>query len=167
MNQIINKITFLLFPFLFLVSCTKQKFGPLSDVRPSIPVTVQNAIDYRPEPTVSTSLSGGGNITITLTIPANSGRTIKEVTKVAASTSYTKIQSTSTTGFYTTAPIPGNGTSVTFTTSVTEYFSKNPVSSSNPAAKANNELAFRFYFMITLDDGSVIIPEPVRVLVLS
>ena len=148
-------------------SCTKQKTNPLADIRPDVPVTVTNATDYRPDPTVTTSLAGGGAIQIILAISGQSGRSIKEITKIAASTSYAKIQGAGTTGFYVAAPIAGNGTSITFNTSITEYFSKNPVSSSNPAAKVNNELALRFYFLITLDDGSKLITMPVRVLVLA
>jgi hypothetical protein len=149
-----------------LASCTKQKgFGYKSDNRPAVPVTLQNAADYRPDPTVTVSLAGPGTITITLSIPSTSGRTIKEITHVAASTTYTQIQGT--TGFYNTAPIAGSGTTVTFTTSLTEYFVKVPVSKSNPAAKANVELANRFYFLVTLDDNSTIVVDPVRVLVLA
>jgi hypothetical protein len=149
-----------------LASCTKLKgFSNNTDNRPTVPVTVQNATDYRPDPTVTVSLAGTGAIQIVLSIPASSGRTIKEITHVAASSSYTKIQGSS--GFYNAAPIPGTGTTVTFTTSLTEYFSKIPVSSSNPAAKANVELANRFYFLVTLDDNSTIIVDPVRILVLA
>lgn len=159
----IKKISgFLLFAAV-LIGCTKER-GPLTDVRPAVPVTVTNASDYRPEPTVTTALTGTGDIQIVLSIPANSGRTIKEITKVSASTSYTQVRGT--TGLYTSVAIPGNGTTVTFATSLTEYFTKKPKSNSNPEAKVNTELANRFYFAITLDDGTVIYPEPVRVLVI-
>jgi len=151
-----------------LPGCTKQSgFGPKSDSRPAVPVIVQNATDYRPDPTVNTSLSGGGNIQIVLAIPSTSGRTIKEITKVATAITYTQIQSTGSTGFYTKTPIPGSGNTVTFNTSLTEYFMKNPPTGVNPPATANKELAFRFYFLITLDDNSTIVTRPVRVLVLS
>jgi hypothetical protein len=159
-----------LFLLVIMISCKKEDFNGLSDVRPTVPVTVTNAIDYRPEPTVGTSISAGGAIQIILAIPASTGRTIKEITRIAANTSYTAIQSGGTTGFYTTtppfSPIPVNATTYTFNTSLTQYFTIHPVSATtNPAATANTELARRFYFKITLDDGSVIIPESVRVLV--
>jgi hypothetical protein len=154
---------------MIMISCKKEDFNGLSDVRPAVPVTVTNAIDFRPEPTVGTSISAGGAIQIILAIPAGTGRTIKEITRIAASTSYTAIQSGATTGFYTTtppfSPIPVNATTYTFNTSLSQYFTIHPVSAANPAATANTELARRFYFKITLDDGSVIIPESVRVLV--
>lgn len=148
-----------------MISCKKQDFNGLSDLRPDVPVTVTNAIDFRPEPTVSTSKSAGGAIQISLAIPAGTGRTIKEITKVAASTSYTQIQSTGTTGFYTSAPIPVNSTTYTFNTSLAEYVVKGPGTIPTVSTTAGTELAKRFYFLITLDDGSVIIPESVRVLV--
>jgi len=63
-------------------------------------------------------------------------------------------------------PIAASGTSYTYNTSLTEYFTKNPVSASNPAAKVNTELALRFYFLVTLDDNTQLVTMPVRVLVL-
>ncbi len=154
-----------------MISCKKDpNFNGLSDNRPTIPVTVTNAIDFRPEPTVSTSIAAGGPIQIVLAIPPASGRTIKEITKVAESTSYSQIQSTGTTGFYTAGPIPVNSTTYTFNTTLAEYVSKgatlSPKSVIPPVSTTvGTELARKFYFMITLDDGTVIIPEPVRVLV--
>jgi hypothetical protein len=166
-NAYIKKIPVVLLSALALAGCTKQSKTsgpfPLSDVRPAVPVSVQNAMDYRPEPTVSTSISGGGAIQVILSIPSGSGRTIKEITKVAASISYVQIQSTGSTGFYTSAPIPGTGTTVTFSTSLTEYAAK----AGGTAPAANTELAKKFYFLVTLDDNSVIVTDAVRVLVLS
>jgi len=152
-----------------MISCKKEDFNGLSDVRPAVPVTVTNAIDFRPEPTVSTSISAGGAIQIVLAIPASTGRTIKEITRIAANTTYTQIQSTATTGFYTTTPpftpIPVNATTYTFNTTLAEYVVKGPGTIPPVSTTVGTELAKRFYFLITLDDGSVIIPEPVRVLV--
>ena len=170
MNISIKKLILLAFlPIVIIVACKKQDIGPKSDIRPAVPVTVQNAIDYRPDPTVGVSKSAVvspgivGPIQIILNIPAGIGRSITEITKVAAATSYTQIQSGGTTGFYNTAPIPGSGTSVTFNTTLTEYLAK--AGGSIPAA--NNELAKRFYFLVTLDDGTQIVTDPVRVLVFN
>lgn len=149
---------------MIMISCKKEDFNGLTDMRPAVPVTVSNAVEYRPEPTVATSKAGGGNIQIMLAIPASSGRTIKEITKIAASTTYSAIQSTGTTGFYISAPIPVNSTTATFSTTVAEYVTKGP---GVVPATTNTELAKRFYFMLTLDDGTIIIPEPVRVLYLD
>jgi len=183
-----------------MMSCKKEDFNGLSDVRPAIPVTVTNAMDYRPEPTVSTSISGGGAIQIILSIPASSGRTIKEITRIAASTNYQLLQTPIsinpvggylnaypttqgifsyatapavvgnlilTGGFYNLTPIPVGATTYTYNTTLAQYFSIFPVSKNNAAAAANAELSFRFYFLITLDNGDVLIPESVRVLVAS
>ena len=145
------------------LSCKKDEVGKTADSKPAIPVTVQNAMAYRPDPTVSSSKTAGGAIQIILSIPAGSGRSIKEITKVAAGTSYTQIQSTGTTGFYTSAPITATGNTATFNTTLAEYVAK--AAGTIPAS--NNELAKRFYFLLTLDDGSTIVTTPVRVLVLD
>ena len=199
MKKNIKYLSFLLLTVI-MISCKKEAFNGLSDVRPAVPVTVTNAIDFRPEPTVSTSISAGGAIQIVLAIPASSGRTIKEITRIAASTTYSLLQNTLsvntvggflnafpstpgifsylslptvagnltlTGGYYNLTPIPVNGVSYTFNTSLSQYFTIFPVAKNNLTAKANNELSFRLYFLITLDDNSQIIPEPVRVLVLN
>ena len=142
-------------------SCKKDGFGPLSETRPDVPVTVANVYDYRPQPTVKAS-KAENKITIVLQIPASTGRTIKEITKVAASTNYTAVQGTTLgpTGLYSNTPIPGSGTSVTFTTTIDEYKTK---TSTTTTPASNALLARNFYFVITLDDGSAIIPTAVRV----
>jgi hypothetical protein len=147
-----------------LLACKKEQFGKTGDNKPGVPVTVTNAMAYRPEPTVSTSKSGGGAIQIILSIPAESGRTIKEITKIAANTTYTQIQSSGSTGFYTAAPIPVNGLTATFNTTLAEYVVKGP---GVIPATTNTELAKRFYFLLTLDDNSTIVTSSVRVLVLD
>lgn len=153
-----------------LGSCSKQKgFGPnYKDYNGgNTPVVITNAVDYRPDPTVTTKLSGDSSITVVLSIPASSGRTIKEITKVATAGSYAAIQSTGSTGFYNVPVIPGTGTTATFSTTIAQYFVNNPKSTANPAATANAELALKFYFRVTLDDGSIVYPTPARVLVLQ
>ncbi len=156
-----SKLTFILACIIFFAGCTKQSVGPLTDLRPAVSVTVSNAIDYRPEPTVSTSKAGGGAIKIVLSIPEGLGRTIKEITKVSASTNYTLVQGA--TGAYTSGPIPGNGTTVTFNTTLSEYVSK----AAGVIPASNTELAKRFYFIVTLDNGTALITMPARVLVLD
>lgn len=163
MNKSIKKLAGLILITTLFFGCEKET-GPLSDIKPAIPVTVANAAAYRPDPTVTTSISGGGAIQIVLSIPASSGKTIKEITNVVGNTSYTAVQATG--GSYVPVPITASGTTVTFNTSLAQYFTVYPVSSSNPAAAANVELARRFYFKITLSDNTEIITEPVRVLVL-
>jgi hypothetical protein len=163
MNKGLKILTAVILFTAVMVSCKKET-GPLSDLKPAIAVTVSNAEAFRPDPTVTASISGGGAIKIILNIPAGSGRAIKEITNVVANTSYTAVQATG--GSYVPVPIAGSGTSVTFNTTLAQYFTVHPVSASNPAAAANTELARRFYFAITLDDNSVVISTPVRILVL-
>ena len=166
MKHIIKSISGVLLATVLFTSCDKVD-GPLTDLKPAVPVTVSNAIAFRPEPTVSTTLATTDSIiTITLAIPASTKRTIAGISKVALTTSYAQIQSTGTTGFYPYGTVTLSGTTATFKTSIRQYFLFKPVSPSNPAATINKELANRYYFKVTLDDGTVIIPESVRVLVL-
>lgn len=167
MNIRIYRTAFFIIGAIIINSCDKQDIDPLLDLRPDVPVSITNATEFRPDPTVSTSLAGGGNIQVVLSIPAQSGRTIKEITRIAASTSYTKIQSGGSTGYYEAVPIPVNGTTYTYNTTVADYFVKFPVSASNLAAKANSELSLRLYFLVTLDDNSQVVTMPVRILVLA
>ncbi len=163
-----NIFSFLLLclSILTLNSCTKEE-GPLTDRRPENSIIVTNAAAYRPEPTVLVSknviVSPGvtGPIQIVLSLPASSNRQIKSISKVAASTTFTQIQSTGTTGFYNTAAIAGSGKTATFFTTLTEFTTKTGLAT--PAS--NTELARRFYFLVILDDDSQIVTEPVRVLV--
>jgi hypothetical protein len=164
MKKIFRNLTVLAL-IVSLASCKKEGFNGLSDVRPAVPVTVTNAIDYRPDPTVGASISAGGAIQIVLAIPASSGRTIKEITRIALSTTYTKIQGT--TGLWNTAPIPVNATTYTFNSSLTEYTAKGGGAIPAVSTTVATELSNRFYFMLTLDDGSVVISEAVRVLVMN
>ncbi len=163
-----NKKTIRLLFFLTITAgCSKQNgFGSNLDdyYGGTAPVVVQNATAFRPDPTVTSSLApGDSSIKITLTIAAPSQRTIKEITKVATNTSFTAIQSAGSTGFYNVPAIPVNGATVTFTTSIREYITNNPKTDPKTLVK-DTELANRYYFRLTLDDGSVVYPTPVRVL---
>ena len=151
---------------LVLQACKKDGFGPLTDARPAVPVNVANATDFRPGPTVTASRATN-TFSIVLEIPANSGRTIKEITKVAATAGSSQALF-GTTGLYNAAPIAGNGSNkITFTTSLTEYTTK-----TGTAVPANNppmngiELTRQFYFLVTLDNNETIVTQQVRVLVI-
>jgi len=163
MKKSIKTLSLILLAAITFTSCKKQDFNGLSQSYASVPVTVANAIDFRPEPTVATSVSAGGAIQIILQSPSGSGRTIKEITRIALSTTYSKIQGTS--GLWNAAPIPVNATTWTFNTSLTEYTAKGGGAVPSISTTAGTELTNRFYFLITLDDATQIIPESVRVLV--
>ena len=152
---------------MMVASCKKDEFGYLSQSHPAVPVIVSNLYGmYNGVPTVQTSLSGGGTITIKLDIPSTTGRTIKEITRVGIHTTpnggYGTVRVT--TGLYNTAPIPGSGSSVTFTTSISEFTAKTGIAVTT-SGTATSFLSRYFYFLITLDNGEQVIPVPVRVYV--
>ena len=155
---------------LLMTGCKKEGFGPLTDSKPDVPVTVANVYDYRPAPTVKAS-KAENKITITLQIPANTGRTIKEVTRIAASTTanYTAIYSgtavgTSTSQLWSLTPVAVNATSYIFSTTFDEYKTKT-ATTTTPASNAL--LARDFYFLLTLDNGQTVIPQNIRVWVVD
>jgi len=160
-----NIITCFLLVALFS-SCKQNDWEIIEQSQPTVPVTVSNLYGtYNGVPTVSTSLSGGGAISITLNIPSSSGRTIKEISRVATTTvpnNYRVIQATS--GLYLSTPIAGNGTSVTFTTTLAEYTQKTGLTVTT-GGTATSFLARYFYFLVKLDNDEEIIPIPVRVYV--
>jgi hypothetical protein len=170
MKRLIQYITWSLV-MLFAIACKKTEgFNSLSDNRPDVPVTVTNAYDYLPSPTIKAS-KAENKITITLQIPESSGRKIKEVTKIAASTTanYTAIYSgtavgTGTTQLWSNTPIAVNGTTYTFSTTFDEYKVKTGTTTT-PASNAF--LARDFYFLLTLDNGQTLIPMYTRVWVVD
>lgn len=153
-----------------LASCKKEGFGPLSDNRPEVPVTVANVFEFRAAPVVKAS-KAENKIMITLQIPAETGRTIKEVIKIAAAASnnWTTIYNatavgTANTQLWSNTPIPVNSTTYTFTTTFDEYKTK----TATAATPASNALLGRdFYFMLKLDNDEIIIPTNVRVWVVD
>jgi len=162
----INRISGLVLSMALLCSCSKQNgFGPNYSAYNGgdAPISVQNAVGFRPDPTVTASVGGDSSITINMVLASAAGRSIKEITKVATSSSYAAIQSTGSSGFYPVPVIPGSGATVTFKTSLSVYHSVYP----RETFKLNTELVNRFYFRITLDDGTVVYPTPTRVLVVN
>ena len=164
----INKTILIVLGAMIMNSCSKQTTDPLLDQRPDVPVSITNATEFRPDPTVTSSLAAGGKIQIVLSIPEAKGRTITEITKISTSNTYTQIQTGSAGTLYVATPIVVNGTSFTYNTTIAQYFVKNPPHpTANPPATANFELAYRFYFLVKLDDGTQLITTPVRILVLA
>lgn len=166
MNKI-RTIIFLL-AILSFTGCKKDEFNFLSVSHPEVPVSVTNLYGiYNGVPTVSTSMAGGGAITITLSIPAEAGREIKEVTRVGIATTpnnYRVVQTDQ--GLYSSTPIAASGTTVTFTTSLTEYTAKTGLAVT-ASGTATSFLARYFYFLVTLDNNEQVIPLSVRVYVAS
>jgi hypothetical protein len=140
----------------------------VQDRRPAVPVTFPGTTTFGFNPFIVTSIAGGGPIQFTLSIPASSGRTIKEITKVVGGATSINVATlnaaTATTAFM--AAIPGSGTMATFTTTLAAFKTKYPAVSTTPAALPNFT-EIQFLFLVTLDDGTQIITEPVRVRVVA
>jgi hypothetical protein len=165
-------------------ACKKDygnQLGPLQDSLAGIPVTVVNPdyferfpvivtkVDSTKGPTVST-----GAFSITLSIPAGQAN-IKEITKVAMGNSGVAYLQNSAPN-YLAAPIAGNGSNtITFSSDLNAVrdYSKRLAASSfkgtaytfinqtkrlsqtltpNPNPQTPNQL--RFFFLLTLDDGT-------------
>lgn len=137
-----------------LTSCDKDYGTFNSDNRPEIPVTFPDATTFGFNPYITYSLSSGKEIELKMSIPATSGRTIKEITKVVGGTSSINVNSLNTSTFI-TSPIAVNATEYVFKTTLQEFISKTKVT---PAA--GGEIAFMF--LVTLDDGTTIVPVQVR-----
>jgi len=160
---------------LFITSCEKTEgFTALTDSPAELPVSVTNVYDYLPAPTVKAS-KAENKITITLQLPAESGRTIKEVTKiaVAGTASYGPIQNGAVVGrganqLWSNTPVSVNSSSYTFTTTFTEAQSKSPTALGLTWPAASNALlGMDFYFQLKLDNDQTIIPTYVRVFVVD
>lgn len=140
------------------------------DNRPAIPVTFPGATTYGFNPFITSSIAAGGNIQFTLSIPSTSGRTIKEITKIvggATGINVATLNAATTTTAYNTAPIAGSGTTAVFTTTLAAFKAKYPTVSTVPATQANTFTEIQFLFLVTLDDGTQIVPEPVRVRIVA
>lgn len=168
-------------------SCKKNyddnSLSPLAPAYADIPVTVTNAdfferfyVVVAKQPTATTN----GSFTINFSIPADKGK-IKEISRVATggsgllqvqtgapNTLYNYNGTGNGVGYTVT---PGNGSNtITYTSNLAAYndyqkrvgTSLAPISatvSANP--QAPNQI--NFYFLITLEDGTTIIPPLVRV----
>ncbi|MDB5241232.1 MAG: hypothetical protein JWP57_1857 [Spirosoma sp.] len=139
------------------------EYGPLvRDNRPAVPVTFPGATTFGGNPFIEVSTSGSGAIKFTLSIPESSGRTIKEITKVAAGATGINPASLNTaTSVFNTAPIVANGTTATFETTLAAFKTKYPAVVTTPGtALAPREIAF--IFLVTLDNGDQIVTQQVR-----
>ena len=168
-------------------SCKKvyddNSLAPLDQAYATIPVTVTNA-NYFERFYIVTATAPTGAFSITFSIPADKGK-IKEITRVSTGSSgLAQVQDGSAakasllynynglTGAAAGAVVtPGNGTNtITFTSDLGKYTTYQarvgttlaPISataSTNP--QAPNQI--NFYFLLTLEDGTTIVPPLVRV----
>jgi hypothetical protein len=146
-------------------SCKKDyDYLSLRDTVSSDAISVANVAYYERFP-FTTTQAVGGKIEIVLKLDDANPNNIKEITRVNASSTNVAINATSvqtTTGLYNTAPIPGSGKTVTFTTTVDEYLKKKSLTALR-ASSAGVPIDLQFFFLVTLDNGQTIIPIETRV----
>lgn len=141
-----------------LFSC-ESDYGPFNrDNRPEIPLQFTNTTSFGHDPYVA--VSEDGEIRFEMEIPATSGRTIKEITKVAAGLTGLNPGALNTEGDYITTPIAGDGNRVTFTTTLEEFREKRPTLTVNVPETGYTEVAF--FFLVTLDNGDTIVSMRAR-----
>ena len=181
-----NKIILLCLSLVVFAACEddgEYDHPIIKDVIPETPVLFPGAVTYGANPFYSLTMSSGV-ITINISIPESSPRTISTISLMSAgATGLTpqnlaaKTTNTSVAN-YIAAPITVNGKSATITTSITEYNSKFPANApattrlvaptppataggSFPAGTVFVERAFMF--QLTLDDGSTVVSQQLRI----
>jgi hypothetical protein len=156
------------------------------DNKPATPVLFTGGTTFGANPYYSLTMSSGV-ITINITIPDSSPRSIAQITQMSAGTTaltpgnLAANLTNATVARYITAPIAVNAKSATITTSIAEFNSKfaavtplppattrlvpppagQTVGGSFPAGTIYAERAFMFNLM--LDDGTSIITQQVRI----
>lgn len=169
------------------------ELAPLSDAQANIPITVTNYDFFERFPVVQSKVdaSANGTFTINLSIPADKGK-IKEITKIDTGNSGVEYLQDTRYPSYLTTPIAGNGSNtITFTsdlnamrsyvTRLNAAFSSLPSTATKTAAfvftgtsvggagtltpntnlQTPNQL--RFFFLLTLEDGTQLISTEVDV----
>jgi len=158
MKTIIKSLLLLL--VVGLVSC-ESDYGMFNrDNRPDIPLQFVNTTSYGFDPFIEVSMSDPeGVIEFIMEIPEGSGRSISEITRVAAGATAINPGTLNTAGDYITESIPGEGNRVVFTTSLEEFAERRPAVWEDAAP--GGELAF--LFLVTLDNGETIVSMRARV----
>ncbi|KAB7731274.1 hypothetical protein F5984_10770 [Rudanella paleaurantiibacter] len=152
------------------VACKDDlEYGTLvRDNRPAVPVTFTNATTYGGNPFIEISRAGATPITFTLSIPAGSGRTIKEITRVVGGGTGINAGSLNTSSLViNTAPIAGTGTTATFTMTQAAFAAKYPAVVLTPTGNPAAPREIAFIFLVTLDDNTQIVTQQVRARVLA
>jgi hypothetical protein len=171
MKKVLNKIVTLALLAVGFTSCSKDFTDDLvKDNKPEIPVTFEGATTYGFNPYYEVSLASTGDSAITLkaTIPADARLKIKEVTKVIwGGTGITPGDLTKeSTPSYLPAPIPStDGRTVTISTNVREFNTKVTGSAriTTPFPSGATFIERAYMMILTMDDGSTIIPVQCRI----
>ena len=141
-----------------LLSC-ETDYGEFNrDNRPEIPLQFTNTTSFGHDPYIE--VAEGEEIRFEMQIPENSGRTIREITRVAAGLTGLNPGALTTAGDYITEPIPGDGNRVTFTTTLEEFREKRPAAEVEVPDEGYTEIAF--FFLVTLDNGDTIVSMRAR-----
>lgn len=150
-----------------VTSCEKEDIVSLRDAQATTnAITVTNYKYFERIPIVETSIAAGGTIDITMTLPEGSPRSFKEITRVAASTVNASINASAvqrTTGLYQTA-VPATGKSFTYSTTIANYLKFRNLAAM-PSTTSNGIRTYQdmqFFFLVTLDDNSTVIPMEIR-----
>lgn len=141
-----------------LFSC-ESDYGPFNrDNRPEIPLQFTNTTSFGHDPYIQ--VTEGEEIRFEMQIPENSGRTIREITRVAAGLTALNPGALNNEGNYIETPIPGDGNRVTFTTTLEEFRAKRPGATVTVPEQGHTEIAF--FFLVTLDNGETIVSMRAR-----
>lgn len=142
----------------FLASC-EEDFGTFNrDNRPEVPLMFTNATSYGHDPFVE--VSAGEPIEFVMEIPENSGRTIREIRKVAAGNTSINVGTLNTSGDYNATPISSEGNRIVFSTTLAEFRQKRPNVTVNVPETGFTEIAFMFE--VILDNNESIVSTRAR-----
>jgi hypothetical protein len=146
---------------------------------PEVPVLFTGSTSFGANPYYQVAFQGGAApITITVSVPDDAPVKIKEITKmIAGTTAITPGNVISgTVANYLAAPIQVNGASATISTSLTEFNAKMPAASrvtqaavdaAATSTPATPYVERAFLFLVTLEDGSTIVTQQVRLRVVK
>lgn len=151
---------------LISLSCASEFEGEIvRDHRPAIPVTFNGATSHGFNPYYTVSYATG-TFTITVSIPENSSKKIKEVSNIVAGATSINVASLTAASSiqYLDQIAQVNGTTFVLTTSIDEFNTKVPASARVTTAPAAGALVERaFMFRLVMDDDSVIVPVQCRI----
>lgn len=133
------------------------------DRQPAVPLTFPNATTYGANPFIIVSAGSGGAIKFDLSIPAGSGRTIREITTVVGGGTGINAGSLNTASLkFNASPIAGTGTTAVFQTTIADFSKKYSTVNVTPSANPLSPREIAFIFLVTLDNGDQIVTRQVR-----
>jgi hypothetical protein len=141
------------------------------DNRPEVPVTYPGATTYGFNPYYSTSLAdtaitSTAALTIQMAIPENSPRNIQEISKVVVGTTGLNVAGLNSAPRSFVPPIPVGGKTATITTPVRTFYLAAGRLTATEVTTLRTPGAYverAIMSLVTLDDGSQIVPVQVRV----